>query len=95
MSMDITQGKRDRISLRAARRQVELIDQAAAAVEKNRTDFMLEAAMQESRRVLADRRVFVLGNQERDTFLSLLERPPLEKRQLRALFERGGVLGKE
>jgi uncharacterized protein (DUF1778 family) len=86
------QRKQERLSLRATARQVELIDEAAAAVDKTRTDFMLDVAVQESKRILADRRTFTLGDEERDAFLMLLDRPVVEKPRLRALFERGSVL---
>lgn len=85
--------KQDRISLRATSRQVDVIDQAAEALHKNRSDFMLDVAVQEAMRVLADRRTFVLGDEERDRFLEMLDRPPMDKPGLRALFERGSVLG--
>jgi len=85
--------KQDRISLRATSRQVDVIDQAAETVQKNRSDFMLDAAVQEATRVLADRRTFLLGDEARDEFLQMLDRPPVEKPRLRGLFERGSVLG--
>ena len=87
--------KEVRIPLRATSRQVELIDEAAAAAEKNRTDFMLDAAVKESKIVLADRHTFLLGDSERDEFLRLLDRPPVDRPRLRALFERGSVLSGE
>lgn len=87
--------KQDRIQLRATTRQVREIDEAAAAENKTRSDFMLEASLWEARRVLTDRRLFLLGDSERDEFLRLLDRPPLEKPRLRALFERGSVLDEE
>lgn len=91
--MDATK-KQERISLRATARQVDVIDEAAEALQKNRSDFMLDVAVQEAARVLADRRTFTLGEEQRDAFLALLERPPLEKPALRALLARGGALGR-
>ncbi|MGZ5306724.1 MAG: type II toxin-antitoxin system TacA family antitoxin [Actinomycetota bacterium] len=91
----LPQKKQDRISLRATPRQVDVIDQAAEALQKNRSDFMLDVAVQEAMRVLTDRRTFLLGDQERDEFLQLLDRPPVEKPRLRALFERGSALSRE
>ena len=87
--------KQDRIQLRATARQVQEIDEAAAVEHKNRSDFMLDASVHEARRVLADRRTFLLGDSERDEFLALLDRSPVEKPRLRALFERGSVLVEE
>lgn len=87
--------KQERIELRATTRQVRVIDEAAAAEHKNRTDFVLEATFQEARRVLADRRMFLLGDAERDEFLRLLDRAPSVKPRLRSLVERGSVLPEE
>jgi uncharacterized protein (DUF1778 family) len=53
---------------------------------------MLDIAVQESKRILADRRTFTLGDEERDAFLMLLDRPVVEKPRLRALLERASVL---
>ena len=68
------------------------IDEAAAAQDKTRSESMLEASLLVARRVLTDRRAFRLGDSERDEFLRLLARPPVEKPRLQALFERGSVL---
>jgi len=87
--------KEDRIQLRATSRQVLEIDEAANAEAKTRTDFILDAATREARRVLADRRAFVLGDSERDEFLRLLDRPPMVKPRLRSLVDRGSVLAKQ
>jgi uncharacterized protein (DUF1778 family) len=81
----------DRIQLRATSRQVQDIDEAAAAEGKTRSDFMLEASLERARLVLTDRRVFALGDREWDEFIQLLDRAPVEKPRLRALFERGSV----
>lgn len=87
--------KENRIQLRATTRQVQEIDEAAAVESKTRSDFMLEASVREAHRVLADRRMFLLGDSERDEFLRLLDRAPVEKPRLRSLFERGTVLTEE
>ncbi len=44
------------INLRASQRQRSLIDRAAEALGKNRSDFMLEASCREAESVLRDRR---------------------------------------
>ena len=48
------------INLRANRRQRALIDRAAEALGKNRSDFMLEAACREANTVLVDRRFLLV-----------------------------------
>lgn len=90
-----TQRKQDRISLRATARQVDVIDTAAEALQKNRSDFILDAPVQEAQRVLADRRSFVLGDRDRDELMQMLDRAPVDKPRLRALLERRSALGRE
>ena len=46
------------INLRASQRQKSLIDRAADALGRNRSDFMLKTACREAEAVLLDRRYF-------------------------------------
>lgn len=71
------------INLRAKRSQRSLIDKAAAALGKNRSDFMLEAACREAETVLLDRRYFALDEKTFRRFMDELERPPAENARLR------------
>ncbi len=71
------------INLRAKRSQRSLIDKASAALGKNRSDFMLEAACREAETVLLDRRYFALDEKTFRRFMDELERPPAENARLR------------
>ena len=73
------------INLRANRRQRALIDRAAEALGKNRSDFMLEVACREAGAVLADRRFFLLDEKAYRRFTAALDRPPTENPRLRRL----------
>jgi uncharacterized protein (DUF1778 family) len=73
------------INLRANRRQRALIDRAAEAVGKNRSDFMLEAACREANTVLLDRRLFLLDEKAYRRFITALDTPPADNRRLRRL----------
>ena len=73
------------INLRASRRQRTLIDQAAEALGKNRSDFMLEASCREAESVLLDRRYFALDPASFRTFAALLDAPPAASAKLRRL----------
>src|SRR2546428_13888232 len=73
------------ISLRAKRRQRALIDRAAEALGKSRSDFMLEAACREAGAVLADRRFFLLDEKVHRRFTAALDRPPTDNPPLRRL----------
>ena len=73
------------LSLRVSAKQRTLIDRAAWAVGKNRTEFMLEAACREAGTVLADQRYFVLGEDAYRRFTEALDQPPADNPRLRAL----------
>jgi len=74
-----------RINLRASTRQEQLLKQAAAVTERTVTDFVLDSAVLEAERVLADRRWFLIDDERWDEFQRLLEAPARELPKLRAL----------
>src|SRR6266542_1551923 len=83
-----TKGRQPRdvsINLRANQRQRALIDRAADAVGKNRSDFMLEAACREADAVLLDRRFFVLDEKAYRRFIAALDKAPADNPRLRRL----------
>lgn len=63
------------INLRALPEQRELIDQAAALLGKNRSDFMLEVACERAQSVLLDQVFFGLDDQKFREFTALLDAP--------------------
>jgi uncharacterized protein (DUF1778 family) len=73
------------INLRASRRQRMLIDRAADALGKSRSDFMLDAACREAESVLLDRRYFALDSAAFHRFVAMLDRPPKANPRLRRL----------
>ncbi|MCA1991512.1 MAG: DUF1778 domain-containing protein [Coleofasciculus sp. S288] len=81
-------GNRNRdvtINIRAQSQQRDLIDRAAAAVGKNRSDFMLETAYREAVDILLDRRLFIVDDQKFSEFMALLDAPPSTNENLRQL----------
>lgn len=56
------------INIRALASQRTLIDKAAAALNKSRSDFMLYAACREAENVLLDQRLFILRDDEFEAF---------------------------
>lgn len=73
------------INLRASRTQRSLIDRAAAALGKTRSDFMLEASCREAEAVLLDRRYFALDAEAFRDFAAALDAPPSTSPRLRRL----------
>ena len=73
------------INLRALPEQRDLIDQAASALGKNRSDFMLEAACERAQSVLLDRVFFNLDADKFEQFLAVLDAPPTSNAGLERL----------
>lgn len=78
-------GRGETINLRASQRQKALIDRAAEALGRSRSDFMLETACREAEAVLLDRRYFVLSEDAFRKFTALLDTPPKDNPRLRRL----------
>ena len=73
------------INIRAKQSQRDLIDIAAQAQGKSRSDFMLEMACREALAVLLDRRFFALDDEKFNQFMALLDAPPAQNEKLRTL----------
>lgn len=82
----------ERLSIRATGQQRQLLEQAAEAAGKTLTAFVLDASSVEAQRMLADRRVFVLDEASWEQFDAALQRPAVDKPQLRELLETPSVL---
>jgi len=75
------------ISLRATRKQKALIDQAAEALGRSRSDFILGTACREAEAVLLDRRYFTLPPAVFKKLSAMLDAPPKDNPRLRTLVE--------
>jgi len=78
----------ENINLRVSRSQKALIDRAAEAQGRNRSDFMLEAACREAESVLLDRCYFQLDDEAFKQFTAMLDAPPKSNPRLARLFAR-------
>ena len=68
-----------------------LVRQAAETAERTLTDFVVDAAVVEAERLLADRREFVLDAEQWERFVALLDRPPQDNHGLAKLFSTPSV----
>jgi uncharacterized protein (DUF1778 family) len=73
------------ISLRVPRQRRELIDRAARATGKTRTQFILDSATREAEDALLDRRIFQLDATQYEAFERALDAPPRPSQALRKL----------
>jgi uncharacterized protein (DUF1778 family) len=75
------------INLRATQKQKALIDRAAQALGRSRSDFMLESSCREAETVLLDRRYFALSDDAFRRFTAMLDKPPASNPKLRRLLQ--------
>src|SRR6266478_2682158 len=75
------------INLRASQKQKALIDRAAEALGRSRSDFMLETACREAETVLLDRRYFSLSANAFKRFTAMLDKPPASNPKLQRLLQ--------
>ena len=75
------------INLHASQKQTMLIDLAAEALGRSRSDFMLETACREAESVLLDRRYFALPKDAWKRFMAMLDTPPRVNPRLRGLLQ--------
>jgi len=68
-----------------------LVRQAAQTTERTLTDFVVDAAVVEAERLLAERREFVLDAEHWERFVTLLDRSPQDNPGLERLFSRPSV----
>lgn len=76
------------INLRTDDTRRALIDRAAEALGKGRTEFMLDAATREAEAVLLDRRYFQLDEATFERFAAALDAPPAKNPRLRKLLSK-------
>ena len=91
MKAAVTESSRlraENINLRVSRRQKTLIDSAADALGRSRSDFMLDVVCREAESVLLDRCYFVLGDEAFQRFTAMLDNPPADNPKLARLLSR-------
>lgn len=81
--MTATSAKRDSLNLRITPGDRGLIDRAAQAQGKTRTDFVLDAARRAAEEALLDRTTFAVSPEAHATFLARLEGPVTSNAKLR------------
>ncbi len=81
----------ERWNLRVSGDENDLVREAAGLSGEGLTGFVRDAAVQEARRVLADRRAFLLGDSDWRRFNEMLERPARVPAGLRELFSKPSV----
>ena len=87
-----SEAKTERIDIRTTTRVKRVLQEAAAARNKTVTEFMLDVAMTEAAEVLADRRLFLLDDEQWEAFLAALDAPTKPRPRLESLLREPSVL---
>ena len=87
--------KSERIDLRGSVQQKRLLEDAAAAADRTLTDFVLQSASVEARRILAERTQFALSREQWHAFTTALDLEPRYLPDLAAFLARPSVLDRE
>lgn len=85
----------ERWDFRVATETDRLVRRAAESADRTMTDFVVQAAVVEAERVLADRTQFALETEQWARFVGLLERSPQDKPGLEKLFSKPSVFAAE
>lgn len=86
-----TEAKSERIDIRTTARVKRVLQEAAAAKSKSVTEFVLDVALTEAAEVLAERRLFLLDQNQWDAFMAALDAPTKPKPRLEALLREPSV----
>ena len=73
------------IQMRVQPQVRDVIDRAAAAMGKSRTEFVIESAHQRAIEVMLDQRSFELNAEQWDELMAILDQPPKPNAALKAL----------
>ena len=82
------EAKRQTLNIRIRAEQRGLIDRAALACGKNRTDFILEAACTAAEETLLDQTLLRVDPEAFDAFLVRLDAPPQPNARLRRTMQK-------
>lgn len=74
-----------RLNVRTSAQQDSLIRQAATALDKSVSEFVLDSTLANAEHVLADRRFFAVSDEAWEAFEAALERPAVFKPRLNEL----------
>jgi uncharacterized protein (DUF1778 family) len=84
-------GVKERWDFRVEPETDRLVRQAAASSQRTLTDFVVDAAVFEAERLLADRTAFALERDQWERFVELLDRSPRDNPGLEKLFAKPSV----
>ncbi|MDD5273627.1 MAG: DUF1778 domain-containing protein [Methylovulum sp.] len=89
-----TEPKSERIDIRTTPRVKRTLQDAASVTSKTVSEFLLDSALTRAAEVLADRRLFLLDDDQWEEFMTALDAPPPPMPRLEKLLREPSVLEK-
>lgn len=89
--MPFQEQKSERIDIRTTPTAKAILQQAAASVHKSVSEFLLDSGLSKATETLADQRLFVLNDEQWETFKKALDGPSEERPQLKKLLQTPSV----
>ena len=86
--------KTERIDVRANATVKQLLQEAARSCHKNVSEFLLDAGITAANQALADRRHFILNDEQWHAFAQALDAPPQPLPRLKKLMSEPSILDK-
>lgn len=86
--------KSDRIDIKTTKRNKMFLKRAAETSHKTITEFLLEHGLRAAEQVLADKRIFILNDEQWTLFNEALDRPVQSKPNLKKLLSEPSVFEK-
>lgn len=84
----------ERIDIRTTPSVKRALQAAASTTSKTVSEFILDSALTRAAEVMADRRLFLLDDEQWDAFLAALDAPPEPMPRLERLFQEPSALEK-
>lgn len=88
----LSPSKTERIDVRASATVKQLLQEAARSCHKNVSEFLLDAGITAANQALADRRHFVLNDEQWDAFQRALDAAPQPLPRLKKLMTEPSIL---
>lgn len=89
-----TEPKSERIDIRTTPRVKRALQDAASVTSKTVSEFLLDSALTRAAEVLADRRLFLLDDEQWEEFMTALDAAPPPMPRLEKLLREPSVLEK-
>lgn len=84
----------EKLDLRLTPEAKRVLSEAATAERRSVSDFVLESALRRAHEAMADRRAFILGPEQWDSFIAALDAPPRDLPRLRKLLNEPSIFSR-